>query len=472
MKRHPDLSLRSPTPLSTVRARMLNHVVADKYYNTLEQILVDSKPFKVWNMDETSSPLMHKPTKVIAACGAKNIPGRVGNCRDNISVLCCIESNGGDIPPMCIVRGKTVKCLNAYDTSRGPNHAVYTYQAKAWMEDVLGVFWFQNHFLRFCGPERPQLMILDSHSSHETLGLIQTARENDIILLAFPPHTTQWLCPLDKSVFSPLQREYNRVCSEFMARSPNNIVNKWEWPGLFKDAYDKAFNKSNIKAGFQKCGIAPFNANAIPNDAFAPANPFDSMPVSMPLAMPVSSPTTTSSVPSTSVSQPVVAESTAAYGLQVVDMNVSVPLTLESTQNIQVIDLPDISSQLSEAAISGEVVSLDVTMPMSASQSIDYLFSTPKVAPKVVNTSNVVKSKKITSHRILTHDDIFNLKLASKQEKDKIEEVKNERKRIREENKAKKLEGTKLVIKPQLSCESLKVKLSKVNDTYTVIGNQ
>ena len=58
----------------------------------------------------------------------------------------------------------------------------------------------------YCAPERPQLIIMDSHSYHETLGLIDAAIANNIVLLAFPPHTTQWLCPLGKSIFGPLKR--------------------------------------------------------------------------------------------------------------------------------------------------------------------------------------------------------------------------------------------------------------------------
>ena len=82
-KRHPDLSLRSPTALSTVRARMLNETVTNKYFQELGTTLSDlgllNHPERIWNMDETSVPLTHKPSKVLAATGLKNIPGRVGN---------------------------------------------------------------------------------------------------------------------------------------------------------------------------------------------------------------------------------------------------------------------------------------------------------------------------------------------------------------------------------------------------------
>ena len=48
------------------------------------------------------------------------------------------------------------------------------FQEQAWMEDTLGytlVWQLSKH----CGEESPQLIILDSHSSHETLGLIDAA---------------------------------------------------------------------------------------------------------------------------------------------------------------------------------------------------------------------------------------------------------------------------------------------------------
>ena len=83
VKRHLDLSVRSPTALSTVRARMLNPSVTQKYFEQLDKTLtsigVKDVSVKIWNIDETSVPLLHKPTHVIAAKRTKNIPGSVGN---------------------------------------------------------------------------------------------------------------------------------------------------------------------------------------------------------------------------------------------------------------------------------------------------------------------------------------------------------------------------------------------------------
>lgn len=64
-KRHPDLSLRIPTPLNNVRARMLNKEVTNKYFNDLNeglsQLKLKTEPKRIWNIDETNVSLTHKP---------------------------------------------------------------------------------------------------------------------------------------------------------------------------------------------------------------------------------------------------------------------------------------------------------------------------------------------------------------------------------------------------------------------------
>lgn len=190
-KRHPAIVFRTPTPLNNVRARMLNSDVTAKYFYdlniTLTSLGLHDKPKYIWNIDETNVSLTHKPSKVLAQIGQRNVPGQVGNCRDGVTVLACINAAGDDIPPLVIVKGMTDKAVRAYNVRERPVRTKYTYQKKAWMEDLLGVSWFVDHFLRHCGPERPQMILLDSHSSHETIGLIDAARQN---ICTSPTHHT------------------------------------------------------------------------------------------------------------------------------------------------------------------------------------------------------------------------------------------------------------------------------------------
>lgn len=70
------------------------------------------------------------------------------------------------------------------------------------MCDLLREMWFWQVFIPNNVPKRPQLLVLDSHSSHEDLGLLQEAVKENIIL-AMPPHTSHHLQPSDKCVFVP-----------------------------------------------------------------------------------------------------------------------------------------------------------------------------------------------------------------------------------------------------------------------------
>ena len=48
-------------------------------------------------------------------------------------------------------------------------------------------------------------LILDGHSSHcSDVAVLDYAHANDIVILCLPSHTTNYLQPLDRSFFNPL----------------------------------------------------------------------------------------------------------------------------------------------------------------------------------------------------------------------------------------------------------------------------
>jgi hypothetical protein len=152
---------------------------------------------------------------------------------------------------------------------------MWTWQKKGYMDDSLGVEWFDTILLMQCGPERPQLILLDNHHSHETLDLLELAKKHDDHIHAFPAHTTSCLCPLDKTVFGPLKAAYNRHTSAFVNESPLHILNKSTWSKQFKHAYTDAITPSNIISGFRACGIMPWNPLIISPSDLSPSAQFD-----------------------------------------------------------------------------------------------------------------------------------------------------------------------------------------------------
>ena len=124
--------------------------------------------------------------------------------------------------------------------------------------------WLKDHFVPNAVPGHPLLLILDGHSSHYEPVIIELARKEKVILFCLPPHTTQDSQPLDCTVFRPLKHHWSGVCHDFQQAHPGMVISKPNFSKLFAEAWLQAVTPANIIAGFRKCGIHPFNHNAIP----------------------------------------------------------------------------------------------------------------------------------------------------------------------------------------------------------------
>lgn len=280
-KRNQELTIRKPEALSSVRAKGLNNeTVGESFvqlYNIYRKYDLFGHPERIHNMDESHCSFQHKPTRVLANCTFRNTPGRVADSREGTTFVTHACANGTYFPPLIIVRGKTPQSLIGFNTQDGPKGSLWTYQQKAWTEDILGVEWF-NFYYKHLEPkptkDAPHLLIVDSHGTHETSGLIAKARSVNVEIFSLPGHTTHYLQPLDRTIFKPFKTAYDRICSEYLQNS-ENVVSKVTWPGLFRRAFEEAMIPPNILAGFAATGIYPWNPLAIPVAAFLPCRAFN-----------------------------------------------------------------------------------------------------------------------------------------------------------------------------------------------------
>lgn len=119
-------------------------------------------------------------------------------------------------------------------------------------------------------------MLCDNHESHITLEAINYAKENGIIYLSFPPHTSHRLQPLDVGVFGPFKSKLKTAFNNWHIMNPGKALSIYNIPKLVKIAYFESFSAKNITSGFSAPGIWPLNELAFSDDDFAPTEVYTS----------------------------------------------------------------------------------------------------------------------------------------------------------------------------------------------------
>ena len=146
-------------------------------------------------MDETGVQLDVKPTKVVAKRGTKYFHSRISGNRETMTIIACVNAAGDKLPPHITVKEKTVKSLNRFQTEPAPENSNWSVSEKGWTKQGIAKLWFTKSFLPHIGAQRPQVLILDGHDSHNFSELIELAIENEIHIVEMPAHTSNWLQP-------------------------------------------------------------------------------------------------------------------------------------------------------------------------------------------------------------------------------------------------------------------------------------
>lgn len=104
---------------------------------------------------------------------------------------------------------------------------------------------------------------------------LDICKNNGIILLTLPPHTSHKLQPLDVSVYGPFKTYFNQESDSFMVNNPGKTINLKNIPTLAGRAHQRAFTPLNITKGFEHTGICPYNPNIFSDTDFASASVTD-----------------------------------------------------------------------------------------------------------------------------------------------------------------------------------------------------
>jgi hypothetical protein len=182
-----------------------------------------------------------------------------------VSMLSCINAEGGKIPNFYILKGTYF--LQDYIKNCEPN-GVMAMQPNAWMTKWLFESWI-SHFISILkettgiDERNRHLFILDGHNSHVTLEVVTLAMNSGLDIISLPSHTSHALQPLDVSCFKPFKSAFRQIRDSWTLLNKGKKVEKSDLCEWTSQALEKSLTPKNIKSGFKKTGIWPLDDKAV-----------------------------------------------------------------------------------------------------------------------------------------------------------------------------------------------------------------
>ena len=166
------------------------------------------------------------------------------------SVLFCASAAGHYLPPLVVFAAEHV-----YDKwmENGPKDALYTCTPRGYMQGLNFESWFLKVFVEYVkNYEKPVVVIYDGHGSHITYVTMAAARDNNIIVVCLPAHTSHAMQPLDVAVFKSVKVTWKQILKAFYHNTSNNKkVDKSKFASLLSKLWP-TLNPAHITNGFKE----------------------------------------------------------------------------------------------------------------------------------------------------------------------------------------------------------------------------
>jgi hypothetical protein len=265
VKRTPELTMRWTRPYDRQRALCEDPAVIQPWFSLIRSVkakygILDED---VYNFDETGF-IMGKITSQLVVTGSEK-PGKRKKLqpgdREWVTVVQGVSAMGQVIPPFIIFAGKVLISTWFQDL---PRDWIIDVSSTGWTNNKLALAWLKHFDAHTKGSTigAYRLLIIDGHESHCSVEFQDYCKENKIITLCIPPHSSHLLQPLDVACFAPLKRAYSDEISA-LARQHIHHISKDDFLPAFKAIFNKVFTKGNITTGFREAGLVPYSPEAV-----------------------------------------------------------------------------------------------------------------------------------------------------------------------------------------------------------------
>ena len=272
--------------LDTSHGHAVNPVMKEEYFQMLKDVRekYNIPDELVYGADKTGIQLGIGVTEqVIGPAGAKIQHQQWSGTWENITVLPAICADGISLAPTVIYKGEAFQTKwlqeNPLDARYFSPHKTVIWAhfshrmryQKGYTSGEIGVAWLKDWDKQTKAKANGQLWLLlvDGHSLHYTLTFLEYAKDNHVVMLCYPSHSTHIYQGLDVVIFSVLKHVWSNEHDHFEAHGP--AVTKLNFMAVYTKACAHTFTESNIQAAFAKTRVVPYNPDVVTTQMMAPS---------------------------------------------------------------------------------------------------------------------------------------------------------------------------------------------------------
>ena len=263
LKRHPDLSIRTPSVINGGRLAMSRRVIIDNFFSesrcVLEELCVFDDATRIYNIDETwTGNVDDQKRQKIVSTKTIRIPYQWQmTTNEHITLTMCICADGMFLPTM-VTFAKSFPSDDEF-LSQGPEHCLHTATDSGHI-DSAQYLQYIKHIEPHMSSTRPVVIFQDNLAAHQSNALVEYCMSKNIHLINFPSKTTHILQPLDK-LFGTLKHHLQARAREAALLNPKG-VSRSKMPILLKFAM-KAMATKVVQNSFKKTGLCPLDGTVI-----------------------------------------------------------------------------------------------------------------------------------------------------------------------------------------------------------------
>lgn len=215
-------------------------------------------------LDKSKEKAVARPNATGAApCETLDVKSNAERC----TIMPVISAAGNCFNPVVVVKGKQAawRCV---DGKRQTIHEFCPAGSYVFSRETPGVDgdifyqWAQN-FLKETESLRAGaqklLLVFDSFAGHVRYRTLNLLKDNGVVVLGLPAHSSHVLQPLDVSVFAPFKAALRSHIHNLRLHTSIRRLDIFTLAEIVTKSYDTAFSRENIISAFAKTGL--WNAN-------------------------------------------------------------------------------------------------------------------------------------------------------------------------------------------------------------------